>query len=114
MGANPRTACDIAVVINSDAKSIRVAGEGRQLLDLALFRPPNDSLELEDLGRRAGCILNAILRNSDDLAPVIDAIGLRVIAPSQRGERRHDAVLPKEPETGNPVVKARERDTNAK
>ena len=83
-------------------------------MDLVLFRPPNDSFELEDLWRRAGCVLSAILRESRDLAPVVDARGLRIIAPSQRGERRRHAVLPKEPEAGNTVLKAKERDTSTK
>src|SRR5579863_3972710 len=114
VGANPRTSSGLAVVIDRVAKSIRVAGERMELLDLALFRPPNDRLELKHLGRRAGCVPDAILRKPHDLAFVIHIFCLRVIAAGERGERRHHAVLPKEPETGSPIVEAKERETKAK
>ncbi len=56
-------------------------------MDLALVRLPDDSFELKDLWRSAGCVLSAIFRKAHHLAPVVDSIGLRIIAPSQRWER---------------------------
>src|SRR5215469_12093340 len=96
--ASTRTADNLAYVVYCDRSSDIVAVERAKLLDLARFRPPNDSLGIEDLRGNAGWVMSAVLRHADYLAEIVDRKSLAVIA-SQRGERGHNAILPAEGKT---------------
>src|SRR5664279_3961056 len=63
---------------------------------LARLRPPEDRLQVEDLGGNACWILRTNLGKSNHLAPIVDTGGVAVIA-TKRGKRGHHALMPQEP-----------------
>lgn len=75
---------DLPLVIDCRSGGIRVAGKRRLLLHLADFRPPDDSLELTDLGGTQVGVVSSIFRPSHYLSAVIGSGGITVVA-SQRG-----------------------------
>jgi hypothetical protein len=89
--ATTRDPGNLVAVVDRRSKSIRVAGECREFLDLALF--PDNRLKLENLRGLAGWIRCTILRLPDHLATAVNPGGKTVTA-SQCRERGRHAFLP--------------------
>ena len=93
---NPRRPDNLALVIDRKGDCDGVARERGQFLDLALLRPPDDSLEIKALRGNAALVVSCGLRHPDHLAPAVDSKGRAVIA-TKCAKRGHHAALPKEP-----------------
>ena len=97
-GAFARSSGNVAVAVDPERDSIRIARVCREFLDLAIF--PDDGLELKHLGGGARRVPHGGLSRSGNLAPAVDRLGRAVIS-SQRGQGSHHEVLPRKGQTGS-------------
>jgi hypothetical protein len=89
----------LSMVVDFSGYSDGIANQRREFPDLALSGTPNDGFEVKDLGRCANRILNRVFRKPGDLTTVVDSPECEAIIPSERRERSHHAVSPREPKT---------------
>src|SRR5882762_7929980 len=95
--ADARNAHDLTKIIDRRGGAGSVAGDQRQVMDLVWWpESPHGWAKLEDLGRDACVVFNAILRPAHHLTQVISSRGKTVISTRKIGKSPHLAVFQNE------------------